>query len=75
MAMVCIDYNKFYISTFNNFNDNEFEYKPMTKRFLSAEKYFKSIIGFPTFSNYETNEIDRYIKHIENYFVNKNRDC
>lgn len=58
-----------------NSNGNELEYKLATKRFLSAEKYFKSIIGFPTFSNYETNEIDRYIKHIANYFGNKNRDC
>ncbi len=50
------------------FKENEFEYAPITKRFLSAEKYLNSIIGFPTFSNYETKGIDRYIKHIAAYF-------
>lgn len=33
-----------------------------------AEAYESSIIGFPTFSNYEFDEIDRYVSIIEKYF-------
>ena len=37
-------------------------------QFSAAEKYLNSIIGFPTFSNYEFEEIDNYIRHISEYF-------
>ena len=33
-----------------------------------AELYINSIIGFPTFSNYEYDEIDRYVAVISKYF-------
>lgn len=38
------------------------------RRFLGAEMYEKSIIGFPTFSNYEYELINQYVDVIERYF-------
>lgn len=38
------------------------------KIFVGAEKYEESIIGFPTFSNYEYELIDYYVSTIEKYF-------
>lgn len=38
------------------------------KRFIGAEAYENSIIGFPTFSNYEYEAIDHYVDIIERYF-------
>lgn len=39
-----------------------------SKRFIGAETYENSIIGFPTFSNYEYEVIDHYVDIIERYF-------
>lgn len=39
-----------------------------TQRFVGAEKYESSVIGFPTFSNYEFETIDSYVDIIERYF-------
>lgn len=38
------------------------------KRFIGAETYENSIIGFPTFSDYEYDAIDHYVDVIERYF-------
>lgn len=46
------------------------EYDPIEERFPNAERYFKSIVGFPTFSNYEYEEIDRYVRLLSDFFKN-----
>lgn len=51
------------------YNFNEFPNKQGCEiRYLGAEKYQNSIIGFPTFSNYEFELIDYYVDIIEKFF-------
>lgn len=48
--------------------DENGNYHESVKKYLNAECYFDSIIGFPTFSNYEYEEIDRYVLLLQQYF-------
>lgn len=46
-------------------------YGESAQNFPSAERYERSIIGFPTFTDHEYGEIDRYVRVIAEYFSRK----
>jgi len=61
------------IPTYELFKNNDFKISNFTKYdpppvFANAEKYLEQVIGFPTFTFYEYEIIDKYIKAIKEYY-------
>ena len=46
-------------------------YSEIEQQFPAAERYERSIIGFPAFTDHEYDEIDRYVRIIAEYFTRR----